>query len=96
MSVMVSSVAASLLKVPGNAVSPCSTTRRVIRPDIGARIVVRARLLRASRSDADDWSAFCEADSMSAVFTSTAVLSCSSSSAEMSVAFVFWISIDRA
>ena len=36
MSLIVSSVAASLLNVPGTAVSPCSTASRVMRPDIGA------------------------------------------------------------
>ena len=36
MSLIVSSVAASLLNVPGTAVSPCSTTSRVTRPLIGA------------------------------------------------------------
>ena len=36
MSLIVSSVAASLLNVPGTAVSPCSTARRVTRPVIGA------------------------------------------------------------
>ena len=36
MSLIVSIVAASLLNVPWIAVSPCSTTSRVTRPDIGA------------------------------------------------------------
>ena len=47
---IVSIVAASLLKVPWIAVSPCSMLRRVIRPLIGATIVVLLMLDCASRN----------------------------------------------
>ena len=83
MSLIVSSMAASLLNVPGTAVSPCSTVSRVTWPDIGAKIVVLSSelLRRSSRRDRPGRRA-CLAASTSALFTSTAVLSCSSCSSD--------------
>lgn len=95
MSLMVSRVAASLFSVPMIAVSPASTFSRVMRPLIGATIVVFVRLERALRSAAAATSTWCVDDSYSAVFTSAAVRNCSSCSSEMSVAFAFLMSAER-
>ena len=92
MSLMVRRSAWSLLNVPGTAVSPCSTARRVICPLIGALIVVFARSDFEFLSAASAWSIECFAASNSAWFTSTVVLSCSSCSAEMRAVFVCEIS----
>ncbi len=77
MSLMVSSVAASLLSVPMIAVSPSSTLRRVMRPLIGAMITVFARFERASRSEASICPTMCRAASYAARLTSAVVFVCS-------------------
>ncbi len=92
MSLIVSSVAASLLNVPGTAVSPSSTTSRVMRP---AHRRVDRRLARAdlaSLSAARDCSTECPDASTQRLVHVHGVLSCSSCSSETSCAFVFLIS----
>ena len=69
--------------------------KSVMRPLIGARIVVLARLVLASRTDAVDCSTLCVEASRRASFTSSWVLVCSRSASDTSCGLVFRISTLR-
>jgi len=74
-------------KVPGTATSPSSTASRVIRPLIGAMMVVLRNRSWASRSAARAWSTCRSADSRFAIATARCVSACSSASWETSCGF---------